>query len=521
MLFNSYTFIAIFLPIVLSGFYLINQRSRPGALIWLSLASVFFYGHWNPYALPVLLFSVCFNFLMGKRLLFDGVHYRGRLLMIAITVNLLILGYFKYTNFLIENINFIMSLLSLSGFQASDIELPIGISFFTFTQIVYLLDVYQGKTKEGSFRDYFLFVTFFPQLIAGPFLHHKAFIPQLSGGTENHFKYDAFFLGMFLFSIGLAKKILIADPLGEYADVLFDNVYTGEFNPLFFASWFGSLAYTFQIYFDFSGYSDMALGLGLLFGIRLPINFNSPYKAVSIIDFWQRWHMTLTSYIGQYLYTPLTLWFMRIFHGGSKAADWLGSVFLPNILVFFIIGIWHGASYTFVVWGLIHGVYLVVNHLWRTVKPDFWFFTLARFDHLRKCFSWMLTFGAVNLAFVMFRSRDLATAKEIYLGLLGVNGVSLPPPLSTYFDFNVPLIHWLQIDGGTSLAYIASLFIAFVLVLVPPNASRLINLLGQDNNSQLKTWLYGSYTRAIFLGVIFSLSLIGLNKIQTFLYFQF
>ena len=520
MLFNSYVFIGIFLPIVLIGFYILNNRFRSSALIWLSLSSVVFYAYWNVYALPVLLLSVLFNYSIGQRLLSKGAG-ASSILSAAILVNFFVLGYFKYTNFILENLNIVMSALAFSPFELIDVELPIGISFFTFTQIVYLIDVYQGKTRESSFRNYFLFVTFFPQLIAGPFLHHKTFLPQVASNGQNGFGYGGFFLGMFIFSVGLAKKILIADPLGVYADGLFDSVFTNGLEPMLFSSWFGSLAYTFQIYFDFSGYSDMALGLGLLFGIKLPINFNSPYKATSIIDFWQRWHMTLTGYIGQYLFTPITLWFMRKSYGRNSLVSWCGSIFFPNIMVFFIVGVWHGASWTFIIWGLIHGVFLVMNHAWRSagfgkVLPD-----AGIYPRLKTVVSWALTFVSVNFAFVMFRSQDLGVAKQIYSGLIGLNGVSLPPSLESKFGMDSQLTHWLQIETGSSLGYIISLVLAFLIVMIPSNAARLVGLLSPGRELELNKFLYSNFSRIAFVGFIFGLSLIGLNRVQTFLYFQF
>lgn len=521
MLFNSYVFIGIFLPIVLVGFYILYSQNKITAYLWLSMSSIFFYGYWNIFALPVLVTSVCFNYYIGLSLIKD-YKFKSRLLAIAILVNLLILGYFKYTNFIIDNLNFLINSISLNmTIQSVNVELPIGISFFTFTQIVYLIDVYNGKTSETSFRKYFLFVTFFPQLIAGPFLHHKSFIPQISLDSEKGPSYDKFFLGTFIFSIGLGKKILIADTLGIYADNFFDAVYANSIVPMFFSSWLGSLAYTLQIYFDFSGYSDMALGLGLLFGIKLPINFNSPYKSKSIIDYWQRWHMTLTGYIGQYLFTPISLWFMRKTYGGNKLTSWLGSIFFPNMLVFFIIGVWHGASWTFIIWGLIHGLFLVINHGWRLIRTQILFLNKNIFNPFKTFLSWSITFISVNIAFVMFRAQDLTVAKNIYSGLFGFNGVILPPSISSKIGLNNTTTHWLQIESGSSMNYILSILIALFIALMTPNVSSLIKLSNKDNDYKLKQFLYSKSLRVTFAGIIFGLSLIGLNKVQTFLYFQF
>jgi alginate O-acetyltransferase complex protein AlgI len=297
MLFNSYSFILFFIPIVWLGFrFLSSNRLLTGALIWLTISSFYFYAYWNPPFIFLLLFSILFNFSIGKAL--EGKNrYRKYFLFLGVAVNLLLIVYFKYGNFFMSNI----FALSSSQWVDKDIFLPLGISFFTFQQIAFLVEVYQGKIVAPSLLNFSLFVSFFPQLIAGPIVRYPEIVPYFSRKKTFGVSYRNIALGLFLFSIGLAKKVIIADSLSPWVAQVFDK--TGSLQ--FWTAWSGTLAYTFQIYFDFSGYSDMALGLGKLFNISLPINFNSPYKALSITDFWRRWHITLSSFLRDYLYIPL------------------------------------------------------------------------------------------------------------------------------------------------------------------------------------------------------------------------
>jgi D-alanyl-lipoteichoic acid acyltransferase DltB (MBOAT superfamily) len=344
MLFNSLPFVFCFLPIVVMGFFVLGRRSPAAAAAWLTLASLFFYGWWNPAYVGLLMGSMIFNYWLGVRIV-HSVHAQSasallrarRLLIAAIAVDLLLLGYYKYANFFVENLN------APLGTQISlgAIILPLGISFFTFTQIAFLVDAYQGKAREYSFIHYSLFVTYFPHLIAGPILHHAEMMPQFAQRETYRPDYDKIAAGVTLFVLGLAKKVLIADDVGGYVAPFFDAARSGA--PLtFLEAWCGALAYTFQLYFDFSGYSDMAVGLSLMFGVRLPINFHSPYKAANIIEFWRRWHMTLSRFLRDYLYVPL---------GGNRkgAARRYINLFITMLLG----GLWHGAGWTFVMWGSI------------------------------------------------------------------------------------------------------------------------------------------------------------------------
>jgi len=519
MLFNSYIFIFIFLPISFIGYYTIALKSHEGALTWLALLSIFFYSYWSIYSLPILASSICINYWLGNKLADSVLKNRKSLLVIAVTLNLLALAYFKYADFFIANSNVLRVLMGFDPINQLNIALPIGISFFTFTQIAYLIDSYQDKVKEGNFVKYTLFVTFFPHLIAGPVIHHKQMMPQFSDPQIFTIDGEKISYGIFIFAIGLAKKILMADPLGEYADLLFDGVKNGLV-PQFYLSWLGSLSYTFQLYFDFSGYSDMAVGLALLFGIWLPFNFNSPFKATSIIDFWQRWHISLTKYIGVYMYAPITLKFMRYSQDKSQIAEIIYSLVFPTIIIFLVLGIWHGASWTFVVFGGMHGIFIVINHLWRRIFP---------FDNkgkrpfrayilIRNYLCWLITFLAVNIAFVMFRSSNISIALKIYEGMVGFNGVTLPNFLASYFGSTMTYGNWLQISSGSHLSLLLLLGISFGLTLLLPS---MFTFFGKQNVERNYLRCMNNSVLQIILGVIFCLSILQFYKTSSFLYFQF
>lgn len=304
MLFNSYAFIFVFLPIVFFGFFYIGKHSHALASLWLAAASLSFYGYWDARFVGLLLGSVAFNYsagyLIGHRHARTLVSQSKILLFCAITTNLILLGYFKYANFFADNLNHFIA----TSLPVNDVILPLGISFFTFTQIAFLVDTYQRKVKEYNFVHYLLFVTYFPHLIAGPVLHHKEMMPQFSKRNVCRINWDNVAVGLSIFVLGLGKKVLIADSLSNFSTPIFSAVALGE-QPMLFEAWMGALSYTLQLYFDFSAYSDMAVGLSLMFNVRLPMNFNSPYKATSIIEFWRCWHMTLSRFLRDYLYIPL------------------------------------------------------------------------------------------------------------------------------------------------------------------------------------------------------------------------
>src|ERR1051326_6894256 len=410
MLFNSAVFVFLFLPIVWVG-YLLALRlpwARAG-IAFIGLASIFFAGWWKPAFLPLLGASIVFNYGMGR--LLAKRHAHKAWLVLAIAANLGVLAYFKYANLISSSIG------ALTGFATPvfDVLLPIGISFYTFTQIAYLVDTFEARRAEKSFAAYVLFVTFFPHLIAGPVLHHSEMMPQFLR-EQRRVPPKLMLEGLLLFACGLAKKVLIADSV---APVVHRAFLLAETHTLgFFDSWYGALAYTVQIYFDFSGYSDMAIGLGLLFGIRLPLNFNSPYRAASIVDFWRRWHMTLSRFLRDYLYIPL---------GGNRQGPTRRQVNL--MLTMLLGGLWHGAAWTFVVWGGLHGLYLQVNHAWRAL----------RFPALPGVVSWALTFIAVVVAWVVFRADSFTGFANMLAGMfLGRSTIDAALP-DLHTSFYLPL----------------------------------------------------------------------------------
>jgi len=402
MLFNSYEFIFIFLPIVyFVYFFLLEKRLILGAKCFLIFASLFFYSWWNVTYLPIILTSILFNYTVGNLLANNDLKKsisKRMVLIFGVTANLGLLGYFKYADFLIENVNYSLG----TSAPLLDLALPLAISFFTFQQVAYLIDSYKGETKEYSFLNYTLFVTFFPQLIAGPIVHHSEMMPQFFSRWNLVRNYRNISAGLFIFSIGLFKKIIIADFFAKRANFGFDQT---EFLG-FFDAWATSLSYTFQLYFDFSGYTDMAIGAALLFNIRLPINFNSPYKAINIQDFWRRWHITLSRFLRDYIYIPL---------GGSRNGEIRTNV---NLLATFVLGgIWHGAGWTFIFWGMLHGLALISHRLWRSLG-----FTM------NNAFAWFITFNFVNVAWVFFRAESWNDAMKVLSGMIRIDTYSM-------FDF--------------------------------------------------------------------------------------
>ena len=494
------------MPVVFTGFFLLAKFSQRGAIGWLAIASVFFYGYWNILALPVLTMSIIVNYYFGTLISKPHLKYRQSVLVLAIVTNIAALAYYKYTNFFIDTVNELLILMDVDPLDSVGIILPIGISFFTFTQIAFLIDSFQDKVKEPHFIHYTLFVSFFPHLLAGPLLHHKQMMPQFSKIENFTIQHEKIVIGLSIFAIGLAKKILIADTLNGYVSSFYDNLAQGA-NPNFLASWLAAIGYTFQLYFDFSGYSDMAVGAALLFGIWMPFNFNSPFRATSIIDFWQRWHITLTKYVGDYLYTPITLKFVRLSQGLPVFFEILCSLVIPTVLIFLILGFWHGANWTFVIFGGMHGFYIVINHLWRKIFP------LPRkkngkgrrYNIVKIAAAWLLTFLAVNIASVMFRSESVPIALAIYKGMLGLNGYSL--------GYMADIYAWLAGLKYTLLAIASSFFIIFFM----PNTIIVASFSTKDF---LKKLVVAYPFIVILLALIFALLQVNFYE-SPFLYFRF
>lgn len=410
MLFNSIQFIFLFLPIVFLVYFSLSKCSHNAAIYWLISSSLMFYAWWDPNYIFLIVGSVMFNYIIG--LVINRIAYRNFWFVLGISFNLSILGYYKYANFFAENLHSLVGL----NFAFQYVVMPLGISFFTFTQIAYLVDVWRGESGEYKFPNYLLFATFFPHLIAGPILHHKEIMPQFQNPANFRPNEDYISEGLAFFTLGLAKKILIADNIAPYANNIFRaSEEVGGVS--FFEAWQGALSYTLQIYFDFSGYCDMAIGAALIFGIQMPVNFNSPYRATSIIDFWRSWHITLSRFLRDYLYIPL---------GGNRCG--LPRYFLNLIIVMVLGGLWHGAGWTFIAWGTLHGLYLAINHLWRFVHvPDAPSNIVIRFMY------WTITFLCVIFAWVFFRADSMSSAFSMINGMLGFNGFELEHNHRHYF----------------------------------------------------------------------------------------
>ena len=413
MLFNSQEFIFFFVPLTFCVYQIFIRSYNKGAKLWLILCSLFFYAYWNPVYVILLITSIATNYGCSVFILRNPTSsIRKLFLLLGITANLAAIGYFKYANFFVENFNHLTGF----GFATNQILLPLAISFFTFQQIAYIVDVYLGKETKSTISEYILFVVFFPQLIAGPIVHHKEMMPQFRK-LGLHLNSQYFWGGLSFFSIGLFKKLVIADNVAGNANLVFDG-YVNGITFSFVETWIGILSYTFQIYFDFSGYSDMAIGLALLMGIVLPINFNSPYKACSIIDFWRRWHITLGRFLRNYLYIPL---------GGNRRGQFRKQFNI--VITMFLGGLWHGASWNFVTWGLIHGLALGINHWFRKfIKIPMNLFCISIFS--------LLTFFVVCVGWIFFRASDLPTSMNILQVSLGLGGLDLPRGMGGHIVIN-------------------------------------------------------------------------------------
>ena len=523
MLFNSFPFLLGFLPVTFALFYILGATNRRLAAIWLTAASLFFYGWWDPHYVLLLAASITVNFTFGlalARAVASGAERaRGRLLFAAIAANLVLLSYFKYSGFIAANI----SSLTGSAFVMQGVILPLGISFFTFTQIAFLVDTYRGYVREFNFVHYVLFVTYFPHLIAGPVLHHKEMMPQFAHASTYRLNAENIAVGLTAFFIGLFKKVVLADGVAAYATPVFNAAEAGVHLTLFEA-WSGLLAYSFQIYFDFSGYSDMAVGLSRMFGVRLPINFYSPYQAHNITEFWRRWHMTLSRFLRDYLYVPL---------GGNRKGALRRYVNL--MLTMLLGGLWHGASWTFVIWGGLHGLYLVVNHGWhiwnkrRGHSPT----TSTRWSNVLAI---ALTFFAVAVAWVFFRAPTQTAAFNMLQSMFGLRGLSLPAGIASIapwlanlnvrFDgmFNHGLAPW-----SSGMLWLGALA---VITWFTPNTQQILNrftptLDGHATHLDGVRWqwyLWKPYwTHAVFitaLGVTAAAWML-VGSYSEFLYFQF
>lgn len=455
MLFNSYEFLLFFLPIVWGGYFLLGRSRRSDlAHWWLLGSSLFFYSWGSLFNLLLISTSILGNYWIGTYL------RKGRfpLLLLGLSFNIGILGYFKYVDFIIENLNLFLR----TPIPQFGVQLPLGISFFTFQQIAYLVDRYYAETEERSWSNYALFVSFFPQLIAGPIVHHRAIVPQFCAKDRFRIKGENITHGLLFFSIGMGKKVLVADSLSEIVSIGFGAAPSLSF----LESWATSIFYTTQLYFDFSGYSDMAVGLGRMFNIQLPFNFLSPYKAENIQDFWRRWHVTLGEFLREYLYIPL---------GGSRIGDWKK---YRNILTVFTLGgLWHGAGWTYIFWGILHGTALVIYELWKKLEvrvPSF--------------LAWGLTFVFCNVAWVFFRAESWEQSIDLIEGMVGLRNTEA---------FLFRKMHFIEIG---------SLLVALKWF---PNTKELVDRFGKRKRG------------AILAAAVLTLSLLSFERVSEFIYFNF
>ncbi|MBR0848967.1 MBOAT family protein [Bradyrhizobium diazoefficiens] len=502
MLFTQFEFIFVFVPITLIGYFSISRIfPHPAAqVVWLAAASLVFYGYWDIRFVPIIAISIVVNYLCAERIAASprGSSRRTTVLIAALSANLLALAVFKYTNFGISTYNAVTG----STVRALPIVLPLGISFFTFTQIAYLVDVYGGYPSERSFSKYVLFVTYFPHLIAGPVLHHGEMMPQFGMEKNRRFSAERFAIGITIFAIGLFKKAVIADGFALIAGPVFARAATGDL--AFHDAWYGALAYSLQIYFDFSGYSDMAIGLSTIFRISLPFNFDSPYKSRSIIEFWRRWHISLSRFLRDYLYIPF---------GGNRRGELMRNVNLTATML--LGGLWHGAGWTFVIWGGLHGLFLVINHAWTRFTPRIPL--LARFSTTTTyaIMALLLTQFCVVIAWVFFRATSFDAARRMLSAMFRMEGRDLS--------------QYTSLVDHKALAAIA---IGYLICLLLPNVNGLFRDFGVGLNIYKESRVWSLVSLQWEPRTAWALASVGMlalglfvtlisGDLSPFLYFQF
>ena len=505
---------------MLIGFFQLGRINHRYAAGWLALASLFFYGYWNPAYVGLLLGSIVCNYTFGLWIAkaeaqHDDWHNR-LLLAVAISANLSLLAYYKYSNFFVGSFN------DIAGTQwgLGEIILPLGISFFTFTQIAFLVDTHQGKVKEHNFLHYVLFVTYFPHLIAGPVLHHKEMMPQFGKVSTYHFNYENLSIGLVIFFIGLFKKTVLADGIATNVGPVFAASAAGaQLN--FIDAWGGALCYSMQLYFDFSGYSDMAIGLSRMFGVMLPLNFSSPYKSVNIIEFWRRWHMTLSRFLRDYLYIPL---------GGNRKGEY--HRYLNLMITMVLGGLWHGAGWTYVLWGGLHGVYLVINHGWRSLRRSLGQNPQEPLSRPMHVLAVLITFLAVVAAWVVFRADNISSATNILKGMAGINGFVIPDAwlnnwgvlglwLTTHGYATAPFSYPLIVGGAVNW-----IWISLVIVWFAPNTQQIMAkyqpALDMPESIESKRLLWRpSYSWLASCVLASVIAILSISELSEFIYFQF
>jgi D-alanyl-lipoteichoic acid acyltransferase DltB (MBOAT superfamily) len=515
MLFNSYIYIFCFLPIVLLLYFSVARLKNCNLSSYiLVFASLFFYSYWNIIYLPLILFSIIFNYIVGSYLTSEKeIRYlrHKAVFIVAVVANLGLLGFFKYFDFFVDTINQVCRL----NLGLLNIALPLAISFFTFQQLAYVTDSYRKETKGYHFIDYCKFVTFFPQLIAGPIVYHKEVMGQFADVKNHVFNFSKFNQGVAVFSIGLLKKVILADSIARYATPVFQTADSGT-SVSFFEAWGGALAYTTQLYFDFSGYSDMAIGAALMFGIVITENFNSPYKSLNIIDFWRRWHITLSRFIKSYVYIPL---------GGNRR----GSMHLNLLIAMLLGGLWHGAGWNFVLWGLLHGVCLIINHTWRHFRKKVLGHDLSKTNIIGRVCSIGLTFFTVVLGWVFFRAETYTGVKQMFHGMFNFNDMVLASRTSKFLpEFTHRFITFQESTRNIGMvAYVWIIGLLF-LIFFMPNTAQLVSFFKSsyepmDAASKSFSSRLMKYALPIYVGILFFICVkaIGYTPDSEFLYFDF
>jgi alginate O-acetyltransferase complex protein AlgI len=545
VLFNSYEFLFAFLPATLAGFFALGVVSRTAALRWIIFVSLIFYALWRPLNVVLIAPSILINFTLARilqRMVVDEKRFRiARLvLLLGVAFNIAFLGYFKYVDFSRSVINDIFA----ANLVLTHVILPLGISFITFQKIAFLIDVHAKRVTSFTLQDYCLFVLFFPQLIAGPIVHYPEMMPQFHRASCR-FDKENFAIGLTLLSFGLFKKVVLADHIASIITPIYNQAAAGGGVSLL-PAWAAAVGFTLQIYFDFSGYSDMALGSARFFGVKLPQNFYSPLQASSIIDFWLRWHMTLTRFLTAYIFNPLTLWFTRRRlakgrRGLAGRKTTIGAfaylLMFPILVTMFISGLWHGAGYGFIIWGVIHGFYLTINHAWRFIRPQLWPDRLS-YERVMSPLGWLLTFTAVVVAMVFFRSPTITSAADLMKGLIGQNGVTLPREI---YDYLGPLAGWLHRGGVTSMNLqiwggqefvraVMWIFVSMLIALICPNTLQILAryepALGVTPNAnehaggRIIRW-NASLPWAIAMSIVGAIAILSLSAPSEFLYWQF
>jgi len=486
LLFNSYIFILLFFPLCLWGYFTLNRlRNRRIAMVFLLGMSLWFYGYFNPWYLPIMICSIAGNFLAVKLMERTSATVRKGILLAAILGNLAVLFYYKYFDFFLENVNAVFH----TAFPLRGIVLPLGISFFTFQQLSYVIDAYRGEVSQYGLLHYASFVSYFPQLVAGPIVTHDELIPQLLDETKKRFSWEQFSPGLFIFAMGLGKKVLIADLFSQAANWGFDNIEALDSTNAILAV----LAYTLQVYFDFSGYCDMAIGLGKMMNLELPVNFDSPYKACTITEFWDRWHKTLTRFFTRYIYIPL---------GGSRKGTY--RTYRNVLVVFLVSGIWHGANWTFILWGCLHGVFSVIT---RHSKPVI--------ERLPRWFNWLVTFAFLNLTWVFFRADSISDGMLMLQRIFSMEFGPISENIQDVFNLVevTTVAQWVfDIDVKAMFPNVMTVLIyttTMLLVLFAPNA-----------HEKMRKLRY-NFVELAATAAVLVWSVMSLEGVSTFLYFNF